>query len=124
MSVQFSAGAEEMVAERGSSRPSLGRYGQAGKQGSCLLAALSRHVLQALCVEPVEVQPERQKPQKFQQPTGSTPPKRGTQQAECATKGPQELGAASAAAHVFINALTGSKGIQKYINPFIGSDEF
>lgn len=45
MSVWFSAGAGEEVAERVSSRASLGRYGQAGEQGSCLLAALSRHVL-------------------------------------------------------------------------------
>lgn len=49
-----------------SSRASLGRHGRAGKQGSCLLAALGRHVLQALRVEPIEVQPERQKPQKLQ----------------------------------------------------------
>lgn len=111
MSVRFSAGAEEGVAERGNSRASLGRYGQAGKQGSCLLAALGRHVLQALCVEPIEVQPERQKNQKFWQPAGSTLPKSSTQQAEHTANGPRELGAASAAAQVLIEALEGSKGI-------------
>lgn len=39
---------------------SLGGHGQAGQQRRGLLAALGRHVLQALRVEPVEVQPEGQ----------------------------------------------------------------
>lgn len=89
----FSAGAEDAAAEQGSSSSSasLGRHGQAGKQGSCPLAALSRHVLQALSVEPVEVQPEGQKTQNFQQLASLLPPPRERHTAPTCCQGLQEL---------------------------------
>lgn len=72
-------------------RASLGRYGQAGKQGSRLLAALSRHVLQALCVEPVEVQPAREKTQTVLAARWLNGAQDiGTQHAEHAAEGPPE----------------------------------
>lgn len=109
--VRFSAGAEDAASQQdgsssSSSSASLGRHGQAGKQGRCPLAALGRHVLQALCVEPVEVQPEGQEAISFSSWPACRRPG--------AAHGPDALPRAPrAAAHALVEVLTGSKEMQK-----------
>lgn len=120
LSVLFSTGAEETAAAVGSGRASLGSYGCVGKQGSCLLAPLSRHVLQTLCVESIEVQPERQKADSSSASL-ITCPKQWHAASWICCPGPLR---AYKCCSTFVRVLAGSKGFPKHIDCFTGHMNF